>query len=161
MTTLTDFENALANDWQKVIAFIGTAEHGTMAFLSKVATGVPVLIEDIESIADFVAGKLGVINSTIAAVGAVADTIAPNNPTVAKVVGDLQTGATDVAAMSAALSGGSSSGDDKAVTTAVTAINAVNSLSVLAGQAAALLAQAAAAAPAATQVVSPPTPPQA
>jgi hypothetical protein len=159
--SLASIEAGLATDWSKVVAFLSQAEAGAMNFLQTVATGGPILVADIEGIASAIAGKLGIVNATIAAVGAVATSIAPGNANVAKVIADLQAGANDVAALHASLTSGDTTGDDKVVATAVATVNAVNQVSVLAAQAAAILAQATAAAPAATQAVSQPTPPQA
>lgn len=164
--TSTDFlsqiEATLSADWQAFIAFINQAELDVVAFLTKVADGAEVVIADIEGAASYVAGHLSTINGTIAAVGTLANTVAPNNPVVSKVLNDLTTGAQDVADLHNALTSGSSANDPAIVTTAVTAINAVQQLSQLVSNASGTLTTLVQNSPTATQAVtataSPPTP---
>lgn len=155
---LAGIKAALSADWTKFIAFVEQAETATASFLSAVATGAEVAIADIEAVASYIAGKLGTITATTAALSTAAQAIAPGNVTVQKVIADLQTGANDVAALHNSLTSGSTAGDPAVVTTAVNAVNAVNILAGLAAQASSALAQATVDSPAATQAVSAPTP---
>lgn len=159
-TVLANIEAALSADWAKFVAFIGQAEQDIATFLSKVASGAEIAIEDIETAAQYVAGHLSTITATTAALTSAAAVIAPGNADVAKVLTDLQTGANDVAALSNSLTTGSTAGANATVTTAVTAVTAVQTLATLAAQASSALSQLTAASPSATQVVSQPTPPQ-
>ena len=159
-TTTTPAPSGFSAEWAKIVSFFTAAEGDIGSFLTDVATGAEIVIEDIESVGEYVAAHLGIITSTIATVGTLANTVAPNNVSVQKVMADLQTGANDVAALSNSLTSGASANDPAVVTTAVTAINAVKTLSGLASQAGATLSQLAGATPAATQSVSPPTPNQ-
>lgn len=144
--------------WSDVVAFFQTAEADVAKFLGDVASGAEILIEDIEDVAAYVEAHLGIITSTITTLGTLAATVAPNNTTVTKVLTDLQTAATDTAALSTSLTSGTASSIPQ-VTTAVTAINSVNTLASLAAQASTALGQIVAASPSATQVVSPASPP--
>jgi hypothetical protein len=153
-------EATLSADWANAVTFFQQGETAVGAFLSKVAAGAEVVIADIEAVGQYVAAHLGLITTGISALSTVAATVAPNNVTVAKAIADLSTSANDVAALSTALSTGSSAGDPAAVTTAVTAINAVKQLSGLVSQAGTTLTTLTANAPNATQTVSPATPAQ-
>ena len=153
-------EASLSADWQNAASFINEAEAFFGTFLTKVAQGAEIVIADIESVGQYVAGHLTVINSGIAALGSVVSVVAPNNVTAQKVIDDLNTGAADVAALSNSLSSGSTAGDDQIVTSAVTAIGAVKQLAQLANNAGSLLTTLAANSPTATQTVTAaPTPP--
>ena len=165
MTTTTttsvfqEIEAQLSAEWAGAASFLKAAEADVGAFLSKVASGAEIVITDIESIGQYVAGHLTVINSAISSLSSVAAVVAPNNATVAKAVADLSTAATDVAALSNSLTSGTTSGDPAVVTTAVSAIGAVQQLAQLASTAGNSLTALAAASPTATQAVSPVTPP--
>lgn len=157
-TELQQIEAALSADWANIVAFFKQAEADLADFLTAVATGAPVVIADVQSAANAVAGKVSVINAAVAAASTLAATVAPNNTTVQKLLNDVNAGVADAAALSNALQNGTSTSDPTIVTQAVTAINAVNTLSQLASVAAAALTTAVAASPTATQAVSP-TPP--
>lgn len=155
MTTLTNIEASLSADWQKAVSFFQVAEQGVATFLSKVATGAEILVEDIQAVAQYVTAHLGIINTTVSAISLAAQTIAPNNASVAKVISDLQTGTTDVANLAAAVTAGAApSGSSTVVQDAVTTVNAVKTLSSLASQASATLATLTASSPTATTAVS-------
>lgn len=156
--TTTGFSATLSADWQKVVAIFQQGEQDVAKFLTAVATGAEVLIEDVEAVADYVAAHLGIITSTLSTLSTVASVVAPGNITVQKVLTDLQTAANDTATLSTSLASGTTTGDPAVVTTAVTAINSVNTLAGIAAQAGAALSQIAAASPNATQSVSQPTP---
>ncbi len=155
---LATLEATLETDWQKVVAFLKTAELNAQAFLQDVANGVEIGIERIQAMGQYVTANLSTINATVTAVAATATAIAPNNASVAKVVSDLQTGSNDVAQLAQALQSGSSAGDAPLVTSAVNAIAAVKQLGSLASTASGMLAQLTAQSPTATQAVSAPTP---
>ena len=157
-TVTTGIQAALTADWAKFVAFIEVAEQDAASFLSDVATGAEIAIEDIEAAASYVAGKLSTITATTTALAGAAAIIAPGNVTVQKVIADLQTGANDVAALSNALTTGTSTGDPAVVTKAVSTINAVNTLAGIAAQASSSLALLANQSATATQAVSQPTP---
>ena len=112
------------------------------------------MIADIEAVGQYVAAHLGLITSGIATLSTLASAVAPNNASVAKAINDLSTGAQDVAALSNALSSGSSAGDSAVVTTAVTAINAAKQLSGLVAQAGTTLTTLTANSATATQTVT-------
>lgn len=158
---LSQIEATLSADWQKFVAFIDLVEQDAVDFLSKVVAGEQVLIADIESAASYVAGNLSTINTGINAVGSLAAVVAPNNPTISKVLTDLSTGAQDVADLHNALTSGSSASDPAIVTKAVTAINAVKQLNQLVSNVSGTLTTLVQNSPTATQAVtagSPPTP---
>jgi len=152
-------EAALSADWQKVTAVFQQAEAFAADFLGKVSAGAEILIQDIEGAASYVAGNLTTIQAGISAAGALANTVAPNNTTVQKAVADLNTAASDVADLHAALTSGSSSNDPEIVTKAVTAINAVNQLSQIASAVSSSLGTLAANSPTATSAVTAAAPP--
>ena len=81
---LAGIEAALSADWTKFVAFVQQAESATASFLSAVATGAEIAIADIEAVASYVAGKLGTITATTAALSTAAAAIAPGNVTVQK-----------------------------------------------------------------------------
>lgn len=143
---------------QKILAWFQTAEQDVGNFLVKVAQGAEVVISEIESIASYVETHLGIIQTGIAAVTTVAAGVAPGNPTVQKVLDDLNTGFNDVAALSQGLNGGSTANDPAIVTTAVNTINAVKQLNVLVSQAGSQLTTLVANQPGATQAVTPASP---
>jgi hypothetical protein len=145
----------LSEDAQKAIAFLKGAETSVAAFLSKVASGATILVEDVEAVAEWVGAHISIINSTLATLGTVAAVVAPGNATVAKTLSDLNEAANDVAGLSTALSTGSTAGQPSAVSTAVTAINAVNQLSALASAASQTLTTLASNTAAATAAAAP------
>lgn len=155
---LSEIEAALSADAQKVVAFVEQVEQVFATFLTNVATGIPVVIDDIISVGQAINSKLSTITATLSAFSSVAAAVAPNDTAVQKMLSDLQTGAEDVAAVANSLTSGSTSGDNSLVSTAVTTIGAVSNLATLAGQAGAALASLANASPTATQVVSQTTP---
>jgi hypothetical protein len=151
-------EAQLSAEWSGAAAFFKTAETDVGAFLTKVAAGAEIVISDIESIGQYVAGHLTVIQAGIATIAGVAATVAPNNTEVQKAVADLSTAANDVATLSTSLSSGTTSGDPAVVATAVAAINAVKQLSQIAGTAGSVITTLAGNSPTATQTVTPGTP---
>lgn len=156
-TTPNIFEQIAATleaDAQLAVTWFQEGEQELGAFLSKVASGAQIVIADIEAVGQYIAAHLGVITSGIASLSTVAAAVAPNNVSVQKVLADLNTGAQDVAALSSALSSGSTAGDSTVVTTAVTAINAVKQLSGLVAQAGTTLTTLTANSATATQALS-------
>ena len=156
--SIASIEATLSADWQKVVSGVQAGELFLMNMLQTIAAGGQILITDIEDISQYIGAHLGILNSTVAAIGTAAAVIAPGNANVAKVLADLQTGADDVAQLTTAINTGATTGDSTVVTTALTAINAIKTTSALASQAAAALAQLTVAMPSATQAISQPTP---
>jgi hypothetical protein len=153
-SALQSFESVIAADFAGAVSFFQTAFQDVGAFLSKVASGAEVVITDIESMASYIGAHLGVIQASIASFGALAGVVAPGNATVSKVIADLNTGAADVAALSNALSNGSSASDPTVVTSTVTAIHAVQQLSQIVSNAGATLTAMAMNSPTATQAIT-------
>lgn len=156
---LQQIETTLSNDWQNAASFLSEAEAFFGSFLTKVAAGAEIVISDIEAVGQYVAGHLSVITAGIDTFGTAVSAIAPNNAMAAKVIDDLKTGASDVAALSNSLASGSTSGDPAIVTSAVTAIGAVKQLAQIANNAGSLLTTLAANSPTATQTVTAASPP--
>jgi hypothetical protein len=155
---LQQIETSLSAEWQGAANFLSEAEAFFGNFLTKVAAGGEILISEIESVGQYVAGHLTAITAGIGVLGAAVNSVAPGNVTAQKVIDDLNLGAADVAALSNSLTSGSTVGDDSVVASAVTAIGAVKQLSQLSASAGKLLTDLTNNSPTATQVVSPATP---
>ena len=156
---IQNLEATLSAEWQGTANFITEAEQFFGSFLTKVSAGAEILIADVESIGQYVAGHLTQITAVIGVFSTAAAAIAPGNAIAQKVIDDLNAGAQDVALLSNSLTSGSTAGDPTIVTQAVTAVGAVKQLAQLANAAGNMLTTLAANSPTATTAVSTPTPP--
>jgi hypothetical protein len=156
---VTEIQNALEADFQKVVTFFQGITQKEIAFLTALAQGVEVGIADIQAIAQGALSKLGIAGTIVNEATTAAAIIAPGNASVTKVLSDISTGITDATALATAVSTNTApAGSGTVVTDAVNVLNAANTLSQLASQVSATLGQLAQQSPTAAQVTSPPTP---
>jgi hypothetical protein len=145
-----EIEAKLESEAAAAVAWFKGGNANFAALLTKVASGAEVFVEDIETVGQWFAAHLTLINSLVSGLSTVAAVLPSSEAASAqKMISDLQTAANDVAAVSTSLASGTA-GQPGAVTTAVTALNAVNQLSQLATAAAQSLGTSAINSPSAT-----------